>query len=245
MANFIQSLFNRIAPTLSVTLKYDRAGRSEGVAFVTYERESHARKAIQEFDGANAHGQPIYITLISSPSSNNPNAGKSLFERVERPRSLSPIDNNRERIRPSGRGSKIDRYVPADRDDRGRDREKNRRDAPIIERGRDGRRRRERGRRGDGGGGAGGGNGGSGGGNSGGGGGGGEGRSGGNIRPKKTLEELDEEMSNYWNGAETTHANSDAGNAMEPRGEQEEMTHQNGGRIGAHQEVNEDDMMIE
>lgn len=148
---------------------------------------------------------------------------------MERPRSPSPINGNRDRVRPSGRGSKIDRYVPADRDDRVRDREKNRRDAPVIERGRDGRKRRERGRRGDGGGGGGGGS--------------GEGRSGGNNRPKKTLEELDEEMSNYWNGAETTGANSDVGNSMGPRGEMTQQ--QNGEGVGAQQEVNEDDMMIE
>lgn len=230
-----QSLFNRIAPTLSVQLKYDRAGRSEGIAYVTYERERDARRAIDEFDGANAHGQPIQLSIISAASSaSNPNAGRSLFERVERPRSLSPVDRDRdrdrERIRPSGRGSKIDRYVPDDRD---RVRERERRDRPIVDRGdggrdrrRDGggdRRRGDRGRRG--------GNGGNGG-NGGGGAGGGEGKNGGGRRPRKTIEELDEEMSNYWN--ET---------AGEAEGEQQE---QNGGTVDAGAaSVMEDDMMIE
>ena len=37
-------------------LCYDRAGRSEGVAFVTYENREDAQMAIREFDGANANG---------------------------------------------------------------------------------------------------------------------------------------------------------------------------------------------
>ncbi|KAF8429167.1 RNA binding protein [Tirmania nivea] len=228
----LTSLFNRIAPTVSVQLKYDRAGRSEGIAYVTYERERDARRAIDEFDGANAHGQPIRLSIISTSSTvssaSNPNAGRSLFDRVERPRSLSPIDLNRdrdrERVRPSGRGSKIDRYVPVDRD---RVRERERRDRPIVDKGegryrrRDGggnRRRGDRGRRGGGGGGGGAGS--------------GEGKTGGNRRPRKTIEELDEEMSNYWN--ET---------AGEAGGEQQE---QNGGEVdtGA-APVMDDDMMIE
>lgn len=87
----LTSLFNRIAPTLSVQLKYDRAGRSEGIAYVTYEQERFARRAIEEFDGANAHGQPIRLSIVATSSTAaNPNAGRSLFERVERPRSFSP-----------------------------------------------------------------------------------------------------------------------------------------------------------
>lgn len=37
-------------------MKYDRAGRSEGTAFVTYETAKDASDAIREFDGANAAG---------------------------------------------------------------------------------------------------------------------------------------------------------------------------------------------
>ncbi|RPB24337.1 hypothetical protein L211DRAFT_857301 [Terfezia boudieri ATCC MYA-4762] len=228
----LTSLFNRIAPTLSVQLKYDRAGRSEGIAYVTYERERDARHAIDEFDGANAHGQPIRLSIISSSAASfasNPNVGRSLFERVERPRSLSPVDRardrNRERVRPSGRGSKIDRYVPEERD---RVRERERRDRPIVDRGdggrdrkRDGDRRRgDRGRRGGNGSNVGGGGAGT-----------GEGKTSGSRRPRKTIEELDEEMSNYWN--ET---------AGEAGGEQE----QNGAAVGAGTApVMDDDMMIE
>jgi len=39
-----------------VDIRYDRAGRSEGVAFVTYEAIEDARAAIRDYDGANANG---------------------------------------------------------------------------------------------------------------------------------------------------------------------------------------------
>lgn len=42
---------------------YDRAGRSEGVAFVTYESHQDAKNAIREFDGANAAGMSSYTRL--------------------------------------------------------------------------------------------------------------------------------------------------------------------------------------
>jgi THO complex subunit 4 len=52
----MQDLFNRIGPVLKLSLTYDRAGRSEGIAYVTYEFPEDATKAIREFDGANAKG---------------------------------------------------------------------------------------------------------------------------------------------------------------------------------------------
>lgn len=51
-----QGLFSKIGPVLKVELVYDRAGRSEGTAFVIYESSSDAREAVREFDGANAKG---------------------------------------------------------------------------------------------------------------------------------------------------------------------------------------------
>lgn len=53
---FTQGLFSKIGPVLKVELVYDRAGRSEGTAFVIYESGSDAREAIREYDGANAKG---------------------------------------------------------------------------------------------------------------------------------------------------------------------------------------------
>lgn len=51
-----QDLFLRKGPVLKVDIRYDRAGRSEGVAFVTYEALEDARAAIRDYDGANANG---------------------------------------------------------------------------------------------------------------------------------------------------------------------------------------------
>jgi len=45
-----------------LTLTYDRAGRSEGIAYVTYEYPEDASKAIREFDGANAKGMAVLDT---------------------------------------------------------------------------------------------------------------------------------------------------------------------------------------
>ncbi|KAE8145899.1 hypothetical protein BDV25DRAFT_60423 [Aspergillus avenaceus] len=101
--NDLEDLFSRIGPVTNLSLVYDRAGRSEGVAFVTYTRFSDARTAISEFDGANAKGQPIRVNLVSAgggrrdrnPFDNVERPKGSLFDRVERPRgrdsrSLSP-----------------------------------------------------------------------------------------------------------------------------------------------------------
>jgi len=72
---------------------YDRAGRSNGTAFVVYPYVADARSAIREFDGANAKGQPIRLELLPPTA---PAAGRSEprvrrdnpFDRVENPKSL-------------------------------------------------------------------------------------------------------------------------------------------------------------
>ncbi|KAF3480084.1 RNA binding domain-containing protein [Arthroderma uncinatum] len=210
----LEELFTRIGPVNSVSLLYDRAGRSEGIAFVTYKRLSDAQTAIQEFDGANAKGQPIRLSLVTSnagPRRRNPFDSAelpkgSLFDRAERPRgrdsrSLSP-DADANGGRRSRRNNtnlappeNIDRYVPGQRSpirkhDSGRNRGR-----------RGGREARE----------------------------GNDSRTRGTGRTKKTQEELDQEMEDYWGkantGAEaatgadagtTTAAATDANQAAQP-----------------------------
>jgi THO complex subunit 4 len=102
-------------------MKYDRAGRSEGTAFVTYESPRDAAQAIKEFDGANAAGQPIRLTLLpsgpSGGSRRNPFdsavvPGRPLAERItvpgQRSRSLSPRRESDEEAARRG----VDRYRP-------------------------------------------------------------------------------------------------------------------------------------
>ncbi|KFX97875.1 hypothetical protein V495_06752 [Pseudogymnoascus sp. VKM F-4514 (FW-929)] len=185
----LDDLFNRIGPVAKLELVYDRAGRSEGIAYVTYESARDASAAVREYDGANANGQPIRLVAVPS----GPGGGgrrnpfdsavlppRPLAERITRPggsrdRSYSPVRHSDVSGPPP---PNVDRYVP------GRDRSSR---SPMPRR-RDGRppgARRERGERserGDRGGREGG------------------GRS--TRRPKKTQEELDAEMEDYWGAKE-------------------------------------------
>lgn len=188
-----KSLFGRIGRVQGISIRYDRAGRSMGTAFVTYEHVSSAKTAIHNFDGANANGQPIRLTLVPTPQaaptgrSRNPfdtaqRPSKSLFDRIttapERSRSASPG-----RPRPSDVSrpapEHIDRYVPGQRSrsplrlsrpgGRGQPRRKldGRREDHSSSRGEQSRK--------------------------------GMGRDG---RPRKTQEELDAEMEDYWGARE-------------------------------------------
>ena len=56
MLILIKELFRRIGRVVRLQLKFDRAGRSEGIAFVTYEHKDDADEAVKQFDGANANG---------------------------------------------------------------------------------------------------------------------------------------------------------------------------------------------
>ncbi|KAK7924484.1 hypothetical protein PG985_006538 [Apiospora marii] len=190
----LEGLFGKIGHVLKVELLYDRAGRSEGTAYVTYNRSDDAREAIREFDGANAKGQPIRLSIMPSAPRRNPfdsayMPGRSLADRITAPagrsRSLSPN-------RYSNRDRDVDRYVPAGRSG-GRSRSPMRRNR----RGGDGRAGADRGRRpgarrearekedrdgGD--------------------------RKARGGRPKKTAEELDAEMADYFGPGEAPHAAS-------------------------------------
>ena len=168
---------------------------------------SAAERAIKEFDGANAAGQPIRLTLLPTGPSNdsrrdgpvstrNPfdsvtRPGRSLFERVEAPdyrrsarsRSRSPGPAKRSNVaKPPPDG--VDRYVPGDRSHSWRRRSRsrsprNRRRSPAR-RGRGAPRRDEAGHRLVGG------------------------------RPRKTQEELDQEMDDYFvKKGDTTPASTD------------------------------------
>ncbi|KAK4447525.1 hypothetical protein QBC34DRAFT_409643 [Podospora aff. communis PSN243] len=197
----LEGLFEKIGPITRLEMKYDRAGRSEGTAYVTYKSHEHAEKAILEFDGANANGQPIRMTLLPSGPRRNPFdtavvPGRPLAERITMPgrrsRSLSPrrdLDDEAarkgiDRYRPGGRGSRSRSPLPNRRREDGR---------------RPGARREVGGRRGRGGGR------------------GGE-RGVGGERPardgrlKKTQEELDAEMEDYFNGSGAEPSGSGANN---------------------------------
>ncbi|KAI1657882.1 RNA-binding domain-containing protein [Daldinia decipiens] len=181
----LDGLFNKIGPVVKLELLYDRAGRSEGTAFITYENRDDAMEAIKQYDNANAKGQPIRLSVVSSAPRRNPfdtahMPGRSLAESITRPRSLSPR-------RYSERDRGVDRYVPGG-GSRSRSPLPRRRGGgggrrPGAQReGREGRGGRE-GREGREGGGTPN----------------GRERAGRDGRPKKTQEELDAEMADYFN----------------------------------------------
>lgn len=186
-----------------LSLCFDRAGRSSGTAFVTYSALEDARTAIREFDGANANGQPIRLTLLpTGPKSSTADGirghgvarnpfdtavipGRSLFERIEDPgdhirRNMGRGGTGRSRSRSPGAPRRtntskpapegIDRYVPL-RDGRGSRRRRSQ-SRSIGRRGRfreDGKLRED-----------------------------GKAKAP-NERLRKTQEELDREMEDYWN----------------------------------------------
>lgn len=235
-------MFGNIGPVQRVRINFDRAGRSEGTATVTYQNLEDARQAIREFDGANAKGQPIRLTLLPGGArggAGGPKAekSKSLFDRIERPladrteRSLSPDGEGATgggRRRRGGRGGRaaarsdtskpapehIDRYVPGQQQSQ---RSPTRRGQTARRPGerRDDRRGGNRdGRRGA--------NGGTG------------------PRPKKTQEELDAEMDDYWGNSAAATGGAEEKVAAAP------ATEAAGEPVGAAPAGNDDDIdMIE
>ncbi|RGP81556.1 hypothetical protein FLONG3_288 [Fusarium longipes] len=110
----LNELFQRIGPVSRLQLRYDRAGRSEGTAYVTYEQREDAEEAIKQFDGANANGQPIRLTLLPSrnPFDTAVMPGRSLAERISSPGDRRSHSPHRRRDDDDAARRGIDRYVP-------------------------------------------------------------------------------------------------------------------------------------
>ncbi|KAF2716298.1 RNA-binding domain-containing protein [Polychaeton citri CBS 116435] len=228
----LRELFHRVGPTTSVRLLYDRYNRSQGTAYVTYADYRDARDAVANFDGQNANGQPIYITLLPSAPRGGGSSfdkerslfarveqpGRSLFDRVDRDAADADVweDSRRRRRSMSPRvHDGIDRYIP------GAPRRRAASRSPVRRRGtprEGGRRPGERSQRG--------------------------GRRGGpkpdeegrpprGGRPRKTAEELDAEMADYF-GKE-----QDKGNGAQNGGGASTATIQN--EAGAAPEIAMDD----
>ncbi|KAH0290960.1 hypothetical protein M436DRAFT_34725 [Aureobasidium namibiae CBS 147.97] len=195
----LKELFEGIGPVESLRLLYDRHDRSQGVAYVVYPSSNLANRAFRQFNGQNAMGQPIYLSIQEARPSRNPfdnveEPKRSLFDRIDNRRSASPNARNVDRyLPPGGRGPRNSRSPPrrGGRGDRGAPRETGRR--PGARRENTDRREggRERGdRRGP-----------------------GpkkenDGRPVVQGRPRKTAEELDAEMDDYWGGGSAANEGS-------------------------------------
>ncbi|RFN45204.1 hypothetical protein FIE12Z_10555 [Fusarium flagelliforme] len=110
----LSELFRRIGPVSRLQLRYDRAGRSEGTAYVTYEQKEDAEEAVKQFDGANANGQPIRLTLLPSrnPFDTAVMPGRPLSERISSPGDRRSHSPHRRRDDDDAARRGIDRYVP-------------------------------------------------------------------------------------------------------------------------------------
>lgn len=63
----MKALFETIGPVLRIYLHYDRAGRSNGVAEITYERGEDARIAQERFHNMPLDGLPMQIDMQTAP----------------------------------------------------------------------------------------------------------------------------------------------------------------------------------
>ncbi|KAG8216924.1 hypothetical protein J3R82DRAFT_7200 [Butyriboletus roseoflavus] len=86
------SIFGQIGTLVREPLiRYDRSGRSSGVAIITYEKPAEATRAKKEFEGKLAKGQPMEIAFDTAPprrprSASTPGVSTaSLLNRIERP----------------------------------------------------------------------------------------------------------------------------------------------------------------
>lgn len=59
----LDGLFSRVGPIEKIKIQYDRSGRSEGYAWVTYRNPGDAHEAVKKFDGKKAAGQTISLTI--------------------------------------------------------------------------------------------------------------------------------------------------------------------------------------
>jgi len=130
----LKELFTRIGPIASVSIVYDRQDRSTGTAYVVYADTRDARTAIQEFDGANANGQPIKLSMVPNgpakparnPFDTAERPARSLFDRVddsERRRRAGESEDDRSYRRSNvskPAPENIDRYVPGENNGRRR-----------------------------------------------------------------------------------------------------------------------------
>ncbi|KAG1776768.1 hypothetical protein EV702DRAFT_1106335 [Suillus placidus] len=75
------SIFGQIGTLVREPLiRYDRSGRSSGVAVVSFETPLQATRAKRQFDGKLAKGQPMEIAFDTAPLRTS-----SLLSRIERP----------------------------------------------------------------------------------------------------------------------------------------------------------------
>jgi len=85
-------------------LKYDRSGRSSGVAIITYETPEEASRAISRFNGATANAQMMtveYAPIPTKPKRRAVSAPTSLIDRISKPPLLERLGESKKTLEPT------------------------------------------------------------------------------------------------------------------------------------------------
>ncbi|KAI9569886.1 hypothetical protein HD554DRAFT_2019684 [Boletus coccyginus] len=105
------SIFGQIGTLVREPLiRYDRSGRSSGVAIITYEKPAEATRAKKEYEGKLAKGQPMEIDFDTAPprrprSASMPGISTaSLLNRIERPSLAERLGNGEDTRRTTTTG---------------------------------------------------------------------------------------------------------------------------------------------
>ncbi|KAH7886876.1 hypothetical protein F5I97DRAFT_1870954 [Phlebopus sp. FC_14] len=99
----IKELFHStVGPLREVTLHYDSAGRSKGIAAVHFQRKGDGTKAYQQYNNRLIDGKrPMKIEIVVDPA--RPAPPQSLVSRVAPPPATAPTSTTRV-ARPASRG---------------------------------------------------------------------------------------------------------------------------------------------
>ncbi|KAH9056508.1 hypothetical protein EDB87DRAFT_1636455 [Lactarius vividus] len=73
-------------------IRYDRSGRSSGVAIITFETPAEAKLAKKQLDGVLAKGQPISLQFDQTPPRRASAPPSSLLSRIQKPPLLNRLD---------------------------------------------------------------------------------------------------------------------------------------------------------
>ena len=71
----INELFGKFGPLNVCKIKYDKLGKSFGIATVEFKNEDHAKKALQKYNGAKFDNEIIKIKYDTPPGNPNANRG--------------------------------------------------------------------------------------------------------------------------------------------------------------------------
>ncbi|KIL62732.1 hypothetical protein M378DRAFT_80844, partial [Amanita muscaria Koide BX008] len=95
----LAAIFGQIGTLVREPLiRYDRSGRSSGVAIISFETPAEATRAKKQFDGILAKGQPMSIAFDTlpppGPARRSASAPQSLLNRIQKPPLLDRLSRD-------------------------------------------------------------------------------------------------------------------------------------------------------